>query len=161
MSRDAHHDLALQDFLHAQQALPAAVPVITAADIRRLERALSASGTRVDLVVQHHFAPGVYARELFIPAGTTLTGRTHRFENLNILSQGEISVLVEGRIQRLSAPVTLISPPGTKRVAYSHSDCIWTTVHGTDLRDLEQIERTLLWPEPTAHLSHEQPEEIR
>ena len=122
---------------------------------------MSATGQCVDLPVKHYFTAGLYARELSIPAGTTLTGRTHRFENLNILSQGELSVLVDGRIQRLCAPLTLLSPPGTKRVAYAHSDCIWTTVHGTDLRDLEQIERTLLWPEPTAHLSHEQPEEIR
>lgn len=153
-------DADLQDFLRAQQALPAVVPSISASDIRRLERAMSATGQCVDLPVKHYFTAGLYARELSIPAGTTLTGRTHRFENLNILSQGELSVLVDGRIQRLCAPLTLLSPPGTKRVAYAHSDCIWITLHGTDLTDLAQIEQAMLLPEPTAHLTQGQPKEI-
>ncbi len=150
----------LPDFLRAQQALPAVTPNISAADIRRLERAMSATGKCVDLPVKHYFTAGLYARELSIPAGTTLTGRTHRFENLNILSQGEMSVLVDGRIQRLCAPLTLISPPGTKRVAYAHSDCVWITLHGTDLTDVAEIEQAMLLPEPSAHLTPPRNERI-
>lgn len=41
--------------------------------------------------------------------------------------------------QTLEAPFTIVSPPGTKRAAYAHTDCIWTTVHGTDLTDVNEI----------------------
>jgi hypothetical protein len=95
---------------------------------------------QLDLRVEHHFSEGVYARELHIPAGTILTGKIHKFTNLNILSKGEISVLSENGIERVTAPFTVVSPPGTKRVAYTHTDCVWTTIHGTYEQDLDKIE---------------------
>lgn len=108
--------------------------------IERLEVDMLASGACIELPVVHHFSRGVYARELRIPAGTTLTGKVHKFENLNILSQGEMSVSTENGVERVMAPFTIVSPPGTKRVAYAHTDCVWTTIHGTSETDLEKIE---------------------
>ena len=108
--------------------------------IERLQGEMLASGQCIDLPVKHHFSQGVYARELHIPAGATLTGKVHKYANLNILSQGEISVSTEDGIVRVSAPFTIVSPPGTKRVAFAHTDCVWTTIHGTDETDLEKIE---------------------
>lgn len=106
--------------------------------IAQLEADMRAAGA-IELTVRHHFSKGVYARELHIPAGITLTGEVHKFANLNILSQGEISVLTENGMERVCAPFTIVSPPGTKRVAYAHTDCIWTTVHGTDETDVDKI----------------------
>jgi len=94
----------------------------------------------VDLPVKHYFSKGVYARELFIPAGTVLTGKIHKYTNLNIMSQGELSVLTEDGVKRVKAPFTIVSPPGTKRIAYAHTDTIWTTIHGTDETDIDKIE---------------------
>lgn len=99
---------------------------------------------QVEMRVVHHFSYGIYARELHIPAGTLLTGDIHKLENLNILSQGEISVLVGDQIQKISAPFTVVSPPGTKRIAYAHTDCVWTTIHGTHETDLEKIEQAFV-----------------
>lgn len=95
---------------------------------------------QVDLPVQHYFSKGVYARELFIPKGTVLTGKIHKYTNLNIMSMGDVSVLTEDGVQRVQAPFTIVSPPGTKRVAYAHEDTIWTTIHGTDETDIDKIE---------------------
>ncbi len=106
--------------------------------VERLEREMLAM-PQADLPVKHHFSPGVYARELFIPKGTTLTGMVHKFAQLNIMSQGDMSVLTESGIERVQAPFTIVSPPGTKRVAYAHEDTIWTTIHGTDETDIEKI----------------------
>lgn len=93
----------------------------------------------IELECRHHFSHGVYARELHIPAGTILTGEIHKFENLNILSKGRISVLTENGMQEVEAPFTIVSPAGTKRIAYAHTDCIWTTIHGTFDRDVDKI----------------------
>lgn len=99
---------------------------------------------QVELKVVHHFSKGVYARELHIPAGVILTGEIHKFANLNILSKGKIQVLVGETVQEIEAPYTIVSPPGTKRIAYAITDCVWTTVHGTDETDVGNIERQFI-----------------
>lgn len=96
--------------------------------------------TPVECPVTHHFSKGIYAREMFIPKGTVLTGKIHKHQNLNIMSQGELSVLTEDGIKRVKAPFTVVSPPGTKRVAYAHEDTVWTTIHPTDETDVDKIE---------------------
>lgn len=93
-----------------------------------------------EIPVKHYFSEGVYAREICIKKGTVLTGHIHKYSQLNILSKGEISVSTEEGIKRISAPFTIVSPAGTKRVAYAHEDCIWTTIHGTRETDIEKIE---------------------
>jgi hypothetical protein len=94
---------------------------------------------QLDLRVVHYFAQGVYARELHIPKGTILTGAIHKYPNLNIMSQGELTVLTEEGPVRVKAPFTIVSPAGTKRVAYAHEDTIWTTVFGTQETDPDKI----------------------
>src|SRR5262245_51133819 len=123
-------------------------PLDTGAAMRRrvfaLEHAIRRELPLVELPVRHHFSHGVYARELFIPKGTVITGKIHKFPQLNIMSQGELSVLTERGIERVKAPFTIVSPAGTKRVAYAHEDTVWTTIHGTDLTDVDEIEKVFI-----------------
>jgi len=99
---------------------------------------------QVKLECFHYFSPGVYARELHLPAGTVTTGAVHRFENMNILSKGTISIATEDGPLTVSAPYTVVSPPGTKRAVYAHTDCVWTTILGTEETDVELIEKTFV-----------------
>lgn len=89
--------------------------------------------------VTNYFSPGVYAREIKIPADTTIVGEIHKYPQLNILSKGEISVLTEEGIKKVQAPFTIVSPAGTKRVAYAHTDCVWTTILHTFETDVQLI----------------------
>ena len=95
---------------------------------------------QVLIPVRHIFSPGVYAREITIPADTILTGRIHKYAQLNILSGGEMSVSTDEGMKRVTAPFTVVSPPGTKRIAYAHIECTWTTILATDEQDPEVIE---------------------
>ena len=95
---------------------------------------------QLSIKTKHYFSDGVYAREIYIPAGTLLTGKLHKFRQLNIVSLGDISVLLAGGIKRITAPYTVVSPPGTKRIAYAHVDTVWTTILRTDSDDLDEIE---------------------
>lgn len=104
------------------------------------EQEMRDRGTPVEIPVQHYFSDGVYARHGRIPAGTLLTGHIHKKRNLNILSEGEISVLTQDGVKRVKAPFIIVSPAGTKRIAYTHTDCVWTTIHGTHETDIEKIE---------------------
>ena len=109
---------------------------------------------QLEIVPRHYFAAGCYAREITIPAGAVVTGKIHKFSQINILSKGEISVLTENGIERVAAPFTVVSPPGTKRVAFAHSECVWTTILGTDEKDPDVIERVFTTNSEQEYLAH-------
>jgi len=109
---------------------------------------------QLELKVIDHFSYGVYARELHIPAGTLLTGEIHKLENLNILSEGCISVMTEDGVKRVQAPFTIVSPPGTKRIAFAHTDCVWTTVHGTFEKDIDKIKEFFIATSEQEYLAY-------
>ena len=94
--------------------------------------------------ITHYFAPGVYAREMWIPADCLITGKIHLTEHLNMLSQGRVSVSNQGESVTMEAPYTFVSPVGTKRAIYAHEDSTWTTIHATDLKDPEEIEAEII-----------------
>ena len=95
---------------------------------------------QIDLPVKHHFSLGLYGRELFIPAGTILTGKIHKYPQMNILAQGRIAVLVDDEVIELEAPKVICSPAGTKRIAKAITDVTWITIHATDETNLDKIE---------------------
>ena len=101
------------------------------------------------LSLHHYFAQGLYARELQIPAGCALTGMVHKTEHLNILSLGTITVWTEDGMKTVSAPFTMVSRPGTKRVGFAHTDVVWTTIHATEERDIDKLEQELVEYEPS------------
>lgn len=107
---------------------------------------------QLDIPVRHFFSLGVYAREIQIPKGAVITGKIHKFSQLNILSKGDMSVMTEDGVKRVQAPFTIVSPPGTKRVAYAHEDCVWTTIHGTEETDLDKIEQRFIAQDETEYL---------
>lgn len=99
---------------------------------------------QVELETKHYFSKGVYAREITIPKGVILTGHIHKYQNLNIISKGKIEVLVGDELQIIEAPATIVSPPGTKRIARALEDTVWTTIHGTDETNIDKIENEFI-----------------
>lgn len=106
---------------------------IARAKILKLERICKSlpDGVRMDESppVVHHFAPGVYCREIHLGADTCVVGRIHRHRHMNIISQGRMTVYTEFGTQELRAGDSFVSEPGTKRVVHTHEDAIWTTIH--------------------------------
>lgn len=95
--------------------------------------------------LRHIFAPGIYLRELTIPVGHFVVGRIHKEAHANFLSRGKVSVLTEaGGWEILTAPCTLISPAGVKRLLFTHEETVWTVIHPTDLTDLDEIEAAVI-----------------
>lgn len=97
-----------------------------------------------DMPLFHHFATGLYARELHIPAGVMVTGAIHKAEHLNLVLKGDISVLTEDGPKRIKAPAILVSKPGTKRLGFAHEDTVWLTVHACAARTAEAAETELV-----------------
>lgn len=95
---------------------------------------------QVEIPIRHFFSPGVYAREMTVPAGVILTGKIHKYAQLNILSKGEVSVLLEDGVHRIKAPYAVVAPPGSKRIFFAHEESVWTVVLATEETDIEKIE---------------------
>lgn len=113
-----------------------------AEDMREKVLALEAELTKlpqVDLPLRHYFAPGIYARELTITAGVTLTGAVHRTEHLSIISKGRIVVSTDDGMKEISAPFTFVSKAGAKRVGHAIEETVWTTIHATNTTDLDAL----------------------
>ncbi len=109
-----------------------------------LEDALKAM-PQIKLETLHHFAPGVYVRELRIPAGVCLTGAVHKTEHLNICVKGVLRVVSVGMPDKVvSGGEIFTSPSGTKRAAYVESDAVWLTVHATEETDIDKLEQMLV-----------------
>lgn len=125
----------------------AQAPLTGREKVLALEAAMKAMPEhQVEIKTTHDFAPGLYARSVFIPAGVTVVGKIHRTKHMNMLVQGELSVMTENGVERLHAPCVIVSEPGIKRVGYAHTDCVWTTFHVTEETDLEKLEQELIAP---------------
>lgn len=94
--------------------------------------------------LKHSFADGVYVREIFIPKGTLIVGKIHKHSHPNFLMKGKVSVLTEEGVKHLEAPLSMVSPSGTKRVVYAHEDTVWITTHVTKKKNLEKIEKEII-----------------
>lgn len=124
--------------------------VSTRSDIDRLQMAM-AKMPQAKVRTRHYFADGMYCRELWRPAGCTIVGKVHRREHFYIVLSGEVTVTgADKEPERIQAPRIIVSQPGTKRAVYAHVDSICITVHRTDSKDLEVIERELIEPDETA-----------
>lgn len=98
-----------------------------------------------DDVLTHHFAPGAYGREMLLKKGSIVVGKIHKHAHLNVLSQGDVLVVTEDGLRRLTAPATFVSKPGTKRCVYALAESVWTTVHVTTSTDLAEIEEEMIY----------------
>jgi hypothetical protein len=97
--------------------------------------------------VTHHFATGVYARELFIPAGNVIVSKIHRAKTFNTIVSGVISVICPHKgFNTYTGPHTFVSEPFTKRVVIAHEDTLWITSHGYtgESQDLEVVEAHII-----------------
>ena len=116
--------------------------------IQRLQSSIIKSGNDLgkdSCPVTHHFAPGIYCREIFIPAGICLVGARHKYAHPNVLSKGKVQVYTEHEgLVEYTAPYTYISVAGVKRVIVALEDSVWTTFHSCTSTDLAEIEREVI-----------------
>lgn len=100
----------------------------------------------IDYPVKHYFAPGMYAREMFIPKGAKIIGKVHRHSHLNTIAYGDVTVATFEGVERHTGHKTLISPAGVQRAVLANEDTLWTTYHLTNETDLEKIEEEIIMP---------------
>lgn len=104
--------------------------------------------TLEDCTLKHYYTPidekygcCTYAREMFIPKNTVIIGKIHRHQHLNFITKGKVVVATEFGEKRFDAPCTFISEVGLKRAVYALEDTLWTTVHMTEHRGEENLDK--------------------
>ena len=97
---------------------------------------------QVDLGTEHLVHGGVYARTIFIPKDTILTGAVTAKANICTI-YGDITVTTDAGPVRLTGYHVIPALPGFKRVGVAHEDTWWTTVMATELTDVEAIEEEM------------------
>ena len=108
------------------------------------ELALSQKELHEKNPVKHSFADGCYIREIFNPAGELLVTKIHKKEHPFFLMKGKMSILTEDGVKHVQEPHHGITKPGTKRIIYTHTDCVFVTVHATDKTDVDEIEKEVI-----------------
>ena len=106
---------------------------------------------KVDLYNQatHSFATGMYARELFMPAGMTVTSLIHKIDSFCFIMYGKAKVVDEGvGIHYVEGPTMIHTQAGTKRALYIVTDSLWIGVYPNpdEERDIEKIKDRIISP---------------
>lgn len=99
---------------------------------------------QVDIPVAHHFAPGIYAREIAVPAGTYIIGHAHKGPCMNMLAKGKMRIVdPDGMPRVIEAPLIFTSGPGRK-AAHVLEDAVFINFHASDETDLDVLELQLI-----------------
>lgn len=94
--------------------------------------------------VRHIFGPGLYIRELTIPADTYAIGHYQKTVHMNVMVKGRVTVINnDGSKTELIAPVTFIGQPGRK-IGYVHEEMVWLNVYATTETDVDKLEAMFL-----------------
>lgn len=98
----------------------------------------------VECPVIHRFGPGVYIREVTLPAGTIAIGHLHRTAHINIILKGRVTVMNDnGTTTEIEAPYVYTSQPGRK-VVFAQSEVVWQNIFATTETDVQVLEEMLL-----------------
>ncbi len=99
---------------------------------------------QVSCPVTHTFGPGVYVREVVIPAGTFAIGSLHKEPQLNIFLKGKMLVPdPTGEMVEITAPMMYTAMPGQK-AGYALEDVTWLEVIATSETDIPALEDRLV-----------------
>lgn len=114
----------------------------------KIRAAMVAGGVmpQVECTLKHFFLPGLYLREITMPAGAVIIGKIHRTEHFNIIQRGRVLLATSEGVEELG-PCTFVSKPGVQKVLHILEETVWTTVHVTSETSLAALEQELIVPD--------------
>lgn len=113
-------------------------------DIQQVNDKLPIVGEVVDLPINSSFSDGVYLRTIFMPRGSIVVGKKHKTKHFNIVHTGSADVWVNDKHMVIKAPYIFESEEDVRKILYIHEDMYWSTVHATDLKDENEIEKLII-----------------
>jgi hypothetical protein len=122
--------------------------------INAVEAAIHRSGKAIDCPVTHSFTPGHYFRQITMPAGAIVVSNRHKTWHPYTITKGNVSAIEEsaGDIRILHVAVApgehfaSVTPPDTRRLLVCREETVWSTLHPTELTDVDAIMASILLP---------------
>ena len=98
---------------------------------------------QIELPVSHVFSPGIYVREIFMPAGSLVVGHKHKTRHLNIIRSGKAALMIAGEKVIIDNSNTFESMAGARKCLAILEDMTFMTIHANpdDIRDIDELER--------------------
>lgn len=102
-----------------------------------------------EMPVTHRFSPGIYCREIFMPAlpggGTLVVGHIHKTKHQNIVLTGKAVVTIGDERLEIVAPFVFESEAGAQKLLHIIEDMRWLTVHANpdNITDIPTIENMI------------------
>ncbi len=97
-----------------------------------------------DPCVVHHFAAGVYAKQMTLPANHYAVKHVHSYDHMSILAQGRVTVDVDGVVQEYAAPACICIKAGQKHRIVAVEDSVWFCIHASEETDSDRVDEVLI-----------------
>ena len=96
--------------------------------------------------IQHHFAGGVYAKEItLLTIEEGMNQHEHTFDHLSILTQGQVVVDVDGNKTLHTAPAVLTIKAGQRhKIIPTQTPVTWFCIHATEVADADLVDDSLI-----------------
>ncbi len=113
-------------------------------EIQRAEDALL-SMPQTSPSLKHCFGDGVYGRQMTLVAGEAFTGAVHLTNHITVLAQGTLLLRTStSEAEEITAPCMFECPKNQKKMGFAVTECVLINFIGTDLKDVEEIEATVV-----------------
>ena len=135
--------------------------VVTREKVMQLESVMREMPDQIDRddITYHHFADGIYLRELFMPEGSVVVGCIHRTRHLTIIACGTVQITTDKGVEEITGPAVFVSDAGAKKAIYAVTDATLMNPHPTEETDLDKIETIFIAPSFEA-LEHDLQEKL-
>lgn len=99
---------------------------------------------QLEIPTYHSFSPGVYVREVVMPAGAFVIGHQHKTKHFNFVLSGRARVMMDGVLQEIVAPCYFESGENVRKILHIEEEMRWATIHATPETDLAKLEELLI-----------------
>lgn len=134
-----------------------------AANIQELEAAIKADPASFGkdspvFAYNHWFAPGLYGREITIPANVLLTTDIHASEHIAVVLSGAFTFYTDEGLEYIRAPRVMVTKIGTKRAMLTHTEVVFITFHHNEdnEKDIDTLVDRYTFKDEEAYLKYEQ-----
>lgn len=97
-----------------------------------------------DPQIQHHFAAGLYARQMQLPAGKCALSHKHKYDHFSILASGSCVVQTDEGKTEYTAPACVLIKANLNHSIYAKSDVVWFCIHAADVAEVDDIDSVLI-----------------
>lgn len=92
----------------------------------------------------HHFASGLYCKEIILPAGCEAVQHRHNYSHMSVLCSGTAAVTVGDHRKVYIGPSVIHIVADELHRVEALSECVWLCIHATEETDKDKVDAVLV-----------------